>query len=216
MKFLFYLLCVVNYYVGVFHPSMGLTVFALSVLICLAAALLIAPFQKNLEQIKQWSLSSCFGLIYCGVFPSFVGKFLLLEQGLVIFLFVLLAVFSGDIAAYIVGSTLGKTKPMPHISPNKTLEGAIGGLVASVFVSGLMGLYFFKQMPVWQVLFIGFCLGLSAQVGDFFESLLKRINNVKDSGQFMPGHGGLLDRVDGVLFASPVMYFFILIFDGLG
>jgi phosphatidate cytidylyltransferase len=94
---------------------------------------------------------------------------------------------------------------MPQISPKKTIEGSIGGLFGSCLAAGLFHLKL-PHIPLPALICLGFAVGLVGQMGDLFESMLKRVANQKDSGSLMPGHGGVLDRLDGVLFAAPVMF----------
>ena len=119
-------------------------------------------------------------------------------------LFVLLIVWAGDIGAYVVGRCIGGPRLAPHISPGKTWSGAVGGLIAAV-VTGLLAAHFLAT-PVtpWQPALIAIVLSIVAQAGDLLESFVKRLLAVKDSGNLIPGHGGLFDRLDGVLAAAPV------------
>jgi phosphatidate cytidylyltransferase len=117
----------------------------------------------------------------------------------------LAVVFAGDIGAYIFGSIFGKTKIAPLLSPKKSLQGGIGGLLFSAMAAVGFS-YFLPNTPVFVLFFCGLLGGLLGQVGDFFESLVKRVAGVKDSGSIMPGHGGVLDRLDGVLLAAPLFY----------
>jgi phosphatidate cytidylyltransferase len=121
--------------------------------------------------------------------------------------FVLLVNWAGDTAAYCVGRTLGRRKLAPIVSPNKTWEGAI----ASALVGALLGALFLRQFvptgPVWWfALALALATNVVGQIGDLAESALKRGAGVKDSGSVLPGHGGMLDRVDGILFSLPVVY----------
>jgi phosphatidate cytidylyltransferase len=123
----------------------------------------------------------------------------------VIFLF--LVVWASDIGAYMAGRWLGGPKLAPSVSPNKTWSGAIGGL-ASAMAVGALAAYVFdavgaRAVPVSRVLLVAGLLGVLSQAGDFFESWIKRHFHVKDSSSLIPGHGGLLDRLDGVLAAAP-------------
>lgn len=93
---------------------------------------------------------------------------------------------------------------MPKISPKKSIEGSIGGLAGSM-VAAIVTLSFVPKVPLWSVVILGLLVGVVAQLGDLYESMLKRVADVKDSGKLMPGHGGILDRLDGVLFASPIL-----------
>lgn len=130
-------------------------------------------------------------------------------RGALMSLFVM--VFMGDTGAYFAGKSMGRHKLYPLVSPKKTVEGGIGGLVASIVGGGLMSWLLVPQVPLLHGLLLGGACGFFGQVGDFAESLFKRATGTKDSGQLLPGHGGLLDRVDGVLFAAPVLLtYFVL------
>ena len=119
-------------------------------------------------------------------------------------LFVLLIVWSGDIGAYLVGRWLGGPRLAPRISPGKTWSGAMGGLLAAVVVGLVIAHLFAVGGNVWRAALIAAILGIVAQSGDLLESYVKRRLEVKDSGHLIPGHGGLFDRLDGVLAAAPV------------
>lgn len=114
-------------------------------------------------------------------------------------------VWSGDTGAYFVGRAIGRHKLYPKVSPKKTIEGALGGLVASVAAAVIVAWGWIPELDLVHAGLIGLLGGFSAQVGDLVESLLKRSAGVKDSGTLLPGHGGMLDRVDGVIFAFPVV-----------
>ena len=120
-------------------------------------------------------------------------------------LYVLLAVAATDIGAYFAGRRIGGPKLAPVISPNKTWAGLAGGTLAAALVSGIGMAYTPYPASIWGCLAVGALLGLVSQLGDLFESWLKRRAGVKDSGTLIPGHGGLLDRIDGYMFAIPVM-----------
>jgi phosphatidate cytidylyltransferase len=122
--------------------------------------------------------------------------------------FLVCTVFSGDIGAYYIGTYFGRHKLCPVVSPNKTIEGSVGGLALTLGVGALFK-YFFMPLVPWGLSILFFLsIGIAGQVGDLFESALKRAGNIKDSGVLLPGHGGLLDRIDALLFAAPVTYFF--------
>ncbi len=118
----------------------------------------------------------------------------------------LLIVWAGDSAAYFGGKRWGRVKLYPEISPKKTREGALVGLVAGVVVSLAYKVFIFRAIPWIGALFIPLIVGSVAQVGDLCESFIKRAFDKKDSGSLLPGHGGFLDRFDGVVFSAPVMY----------
>jgi phosphatidate cytidylyltransferase len=126
--------------------------------------------------------------------------------------FVVCVIFAGDTAAYYSGTYWGKHKLCPSVSPGKTIEGACGGLAANMGVGLFFKSFFFSPLPIEATLFFCLVIGVSGQVGDLFESVLKRSAGVKDSGGLLPGHGGILDRIDAMLFALPVAYFLIVFF----
>ncbi len=118
--------------------------------------------------------------------------------------------WASDTLAYFVGSTLGRHKLCPAISPGKTYEGAAGGLIGSTLGVTAMGMLF--GLPVMHTLILGLLVGIVAPLGDLTESALKRFAGVKDSGSLLPGHGGVLDRFDAVMFATPVVYYYVKVF----
>ncbi len=113
-----------------------------------------------------------------------------------------------DTGAYYTGRTIGRHKLAPRVSPGKTIEGAIGGFVLAVVTGYLSRLAFFPELPATHALALGAIMGAVGQIGDLAESMLKRGSNVKDSGNLLPGHGGMLDRVDSILFCAPVLYYY--------
>lgn len=149
------------------------------------------------------------GIIYIPLLLSFL---ILIRQGSsgMIWIFILLAIiFGGDTGAYYVGSYFGRRKLNPAISPGKTIEGAIGGLAANVIVGGLAKFLFLPGLPWAASILFFIAVGIAGQAGDLFESELKRSSGIKDSSGILPGHGGILDRIDALLFAAPVAYIFI-------
>jgi phosphatidate cytidylyltransferase len=122
---------------------------------------------------------------------------------------VLLMIFAVDTGAYLIGRSVGRRPMAPSISPNKTWEGAAGGLACAVAAAIILGLTFDLGAPPWQLLVIGVTVGVVAQCGDLFESKLKRLSQVKDSGSIIPGHGGILDRLDSVVVSIPVVYYLL-------
>ena len=117
-----------------------------------------------------------------------------------------------DTGAYYTGRTIGRHKLAPLVSPGKTIEGAIGGFVMGVVTGILSKLVFFPEIPAAHALALGALIGSIGQIGDLAESMLKRGSNVKDSGNLLPGHGGMLDRVDSILFCAPLLYYYSRLF----
>lgn len=114
-----------------------------------------------------------------------------------------LAAFISDTGAYYIGTYLGRARIWPRVSPKKSWAGSIGGLVLCIAMCVGLGLWWGVR-PWWQFAMLGVLLNAASQLGDFFESALKRTLGVKDSGTLLPGHGGLLDRIDSLLFVVPV------------
>ncbi|MEO3704402.1 phosphatidate cytidylyltransferase [Trichormus azollae] len=131
-----------------------------------------------------------------------------LSQGLTYTILTFLCIWAADIGAYIIGKFFGKTR-LSDISPKKTVEGAVFGITASVIVA-LAGAYFL-DLPNYLVtgLALGLLIGIASLLGDLTESMLKRDAGVKDSGQLIPGHGGILDRTDSYIFTAPLVYYFV-------
>ncbi|PIP35786.1 MAG: phosphatidate cytidylyltransferase [Desulfobacterales bacterium CG07_land_8_20_14_0_80_52_14] len=149
-----------------------------------------------------------FTVLYVPVLLAFLVLIRNGDKGAVWIYLMLAVVFAGDIGAFYVGTYFGKHKLCPSISPKKTIEGGVGGLASNLVVGLLMKIIFLPELPLGLSVVFFITLGIAAQMGDLFESMLKRAAKVKDSGGIFPGHGGLLDRIDALLFAAPVGYLF--------
>jgi phosphatidate cytidylyltransferase len=125
-------------------------------------------------------------------------------------LVLMLIVMTNDSAAYYTGCAFGKHRLYPLVSPKKSIEGALGGLVGSICGTLLAKFTFFPQLSLADALITAVVIGIFGQTGDLFESLLKRSFGVKDSGSIIPGHGGVLDRMDSIIFAAPAMYYYVI------
>jgi phosphatidate cytidylyltransferase len=117
-----------------------------------------------------------------------------------------------DTGAYYTGRSIGRHKLAPRVSPGKTIEGSIGGLITAIIAGPVCKLTFFPEIPMLDAAALGGVIGIVGQVGDLAESLLKRGAGVKDSGRLLPGHGGMLDRVDSLLFCAPLLYYYAVLF----
>jgi phosphatidate cytidylyltransferase len=148
------------------------------------------------------------GLIYIPVLMSYFILIRGLEAGVLWIFFILLLAFSGDVAAFYAGKYLGKTKLMPAISPNKTVAGVIGLVLGSMGACLLFRCYFFPDLSIFHILGMAFLGSIIGQLGDLFESEIKRGAGIKDSGSLLPGHGGILDRIDCLLFIAPFIYYY--------
>jgi len=125
--------------------------------------------------------------------------------------YALIVIWSTDTGAYFVGKSLGRRKLWPEISPNKTVEGSIGGIIVALVISLVFFLIVSIKISLVAIIVFTILLSIFGQIGDLVESALKRHFGVKDSGQLLPGHGGILDRFDSLLFVLPILYFLLLI-----
>ena len=148
-----------------------------------------------------------------GVWAALVLLHQQTEHGAMATVALLVMVWAADCFAYFTGKALGRNKLAPALSPNKTVEGVIGGLLGVCLVAGLFGLFVLdfssKHLAMWMV--AGLSTAVFSVVGDLYESRLKRLAGVKDSGHLLPGHGGILDRIDGLIAAAPVFVTLVLI-----
>ena len=165
-------------------------------------------FKTHLEELAL----SVFGLIYLSFIPFFLPRIHQAAHGIEWTLVFLLVVFAGDTGAYFAGKKFGKTRLYAVISPKKTREGALGGLTAGYVMALFSKAVFFREMHWGAIVFTTLVVGGIAQVGDLCESMVKRAYDKKDSGSILPGHGGFLDRFDGVVFSLPVMYACVRLF----
>ena len=151
------------------------------------------------------------GIAYLALPLSFLTLLAEFEQGRFWLLFLLVVIWSNDTFAYFIGRKFGRHKLAPVISPKKTVEGAIGGILGGAAV-GLVFVHFIAlaSAPV-ETVAITIVIGLVAMAGDLAESLIKRAANVKDSGTIIPGHGGVLDRIDSLIFTVPLLYYYLVL-----
>lgn len=164
----------------------------------------------NIEHRKlEDAMATITGIVYVIFFSFHVTLAEQTEYGILIWLIVITA-FGTDIMAYFTGYTLGKHKLCPKISPKKTIEGSVGGILGSVVLSGLFG-YFFAPDVLMHCMVIGVLGGVVSQFGDLTASIFKRKMGIKDYGNLIPGHGGILDRFDSVLFTGPMVYYYIVL-----
>ncbi len=150
------------------------------------------------------------GFFYCSLLPYFMVRILYAENGIAWFSILAMVVFAGDTFAYFGGIWLGKNKLMPSLSPSKTVAGSVSGLIGSALAGLWVGSVWISTVPIFYLIIAAVFAAFLAQNGDLFESLIKRVGNVKDSGRIMPGHGGVLDRLDGLYFAAPAIFAAVL------
>jgi phosphatidate cytidylyltransferase len=186
-------------------------------------------FRRNMRGALPAAAGATFGVLYLAVTMALLIPLRGDSVQNVLIFFILLSVWSGDVAAYYVGRAIGRHKLAPIVSPNKTWEGAVASVMASIaaswvifhFQAPLRGLFELQRdrfytplsgateyVSLLHILAIGILTNIAAQFGDLFESALKRGAGVKDSGTLLPGHGGILDRIDALLFAIPVVWYY--------
>jgi phosphatidate cytidylyltransferase len=173
------------------------------------AAFLVVPGRR--QGLGRWAMGVA-GALYIGMpFNYYLLLYTSKPNGLAWTLFTILAVVANDAAALLVGSRIGRHPFFATISPHKTVEGAIAGVVASV-IAMLVGVSVILGLSPLHAILIGLLVGVSALVGDLVESQMKRIAEVKDSSHLIPGHGGVLDRLDSILFPPILVYFYVTMF----
>jgi len=165
-------------------------------------AVLVLLGRTPLPQVVPALGALAFGLPYFAVGLFAAARLQQIDPWLLLLGFA--PAFLGDAAAYYVGSALGRHKMAPTVSPNKSWEGAAAGFVTAVATAAVWGRLRLGEVS-WQLLLLGAACGVAAQLGDLVESMLKRSSGIKDSGRLLPGHGGMWDRIDAVLFALPVL-----------
>jgi phosphatidate cytidylyltransferase len=183
------------------------------------ALLALSLRRKNLQGALAGASAALLGLVYV---PVTLGLMLVLYRlstpwglGHRWIFFLLLVVWCGDTGAYYVGRAFGRRALSPRVSPKKTIEGSLGGFLGNTFAAFLAKYLFLPSAPIAHLVLLAIVLGAVSQIGDLSESAIKRGAGVKDSSNLLPGHGGMLDRIDGVLFAAPLMFGYLrFIVDG--
>ena len=184
-------------------------------------------FRAPLIQVLPDTAQGLFGLIYIAYPLTLIPLLWKQEDGPALVVFLMVCVWAGDIAALYIGRAFGKHKLAPRLSPGKTWEGSFASIIGSMLAAGLVifiadtlaargNTLLHIAEPLWQSLLLAAILNVAAQLGDLLESAIKRGAGVKDSGTMLPGHGGILDRIDALLLAAPVLWFVLLLKDYFG
>ncbi len=194
------------------------TVFALQPILTLYTLVLLSVAVVRHDSIKLTDVTrSLFMMIYAVLLPMHLTFIRLLEAGEALIFLPFLGAWMPDTFAYFAGSLFGRHKLIPSVSPKKTVEGSIGAVVGAVLMFLLYGYilsvgFDYQVNYLWLTLLALIC-GVVAQVGDLAASVIKRECDIKDFGNIIPGHGGVLDRTDSLLFVAPVIYYFLLLFE---
>lgn len=169
-------------------------------------------FSKNRFDIKQAALL-LFGCIYVGIGFTSIADMRNTGDGHGLFwtFLLLCSIWASDAGAYFVGKAIGKNKLWPAISPNKTVEGALGGVIIAIVVAVLFSLFSDGLISAGRAVLVGACAAVVGQIGDLVQSAYKRVYGIKDSGNLLPGHGGILDRCDSWIVVFPFVQFLMLL-----
>ncbi|NOX35726.1 MAG: phosphatidate cytidylyltransferase [Deltaproteobacteria bacterium] len=170
----------------------------------------LARFSEN-PGIFDIIAKQVLGIIYIPVSLSLLVFIKELDGGTLWIVWLFIVIFANDTGAFYFGTFFGKRPLSPNISPNKTIEGSLGGIAASMVAAFIFCQIFFNDLSLSFLIIPGaFMLAIAGQIGDLFESAMKRVSSIKDSGRILPGHGGILDRIDGLLLAIPVLYVYLV------
>lgn len=180
----------------------------LFVIIGLFLFFLIELTKKETHQPILSISATVFGIIYISWCLSFLIRIRQLPEGIILTGFLIVVTKSSDIGAYFWGKSFGRTPLIERISPKKSLEGAVGGFFTSLVIGVIFSL-FIESINFWEKFFLIIILAVISQLGDLFESLIKRDCQVKDSGKVLPGMGGVLDVIDSVIFTAPTFYLYL-------
>ena len=180
--------------------------FVLTLMVLMACYVIAYP-KYNSEQMTMLF----FGLIYVTVMLSFVFKVRFVANGILYVWLIFIGAWGSDTCAYCVGKLCGKHKLPSKLSPNKTIEGCVGGIVGAALIGFLFALAFFTKNTEywWKFAAIGGVSSIISQIGDLTASAIKRNHDIKDYGKLIPGHGGILDRFDSIIFIAPVVYYLV-------
>ena len=193
--------------IGFLLNSLGYEIISLNFIMFFVTISLIIAFVLN-EKIKLTDISITFFSIF---YIPFLFQHIIYLDGSIYIWFIFITAWGTDTFAYLAGNLFGKTKLCPELSPNKTVEGSIGGILGSVLITILFSKYF-NFYPLWKLILLSALAAIIAQFGDLAASKIKRIMGIKDYGFILPGHGGILDRFDSILFTAPFVYYFVSLF----
>jgi len=180
------------------------------VLMLAILSILFMATSEDLSSTVSKMGMTLFGILFVGFLLAYVSIIRSMVNGRLWVLFLIVTVWAGDISALLIGSLFGRHKLYPKISPKKTFEGLFGSIIGSIIMALAFSLLFFPNTEKRFCIFLAVGLGILGQLGDFTESMLKRSAQVKDSGGLIPGHGGMLDRLDSFLFSAPFLHYSLI------
>jgi phosphatidate cytidylyltransferase len=193
--------------------SLALTAVAAGVFILVVFLFCLLIFSDGKYTVSDIAVT-ILGILYVVFLFSFVTMTRKMGNGYLYIWLIFIGAWVTDTFAYFTGVSIGKTKILPKVSPKKSLEGSIGGVIGCIAAMLLFGIYFkdVLNVPVYHFALLGLICGIVSQIGDWAASAVKRAVDIKDYGNIMPGHGGVLDRLDSILLVAPCVYFYISLF----
>lgn len=213
VEWLGYLSCILIAFIHIIPRQNWILVIGMIIpilLLILFLKVILSNMKTNIVDIAV----TFFGIAYIPLFLMFIPILIGVANGKILIWYLFIAAWGTDIFAYIVGRTLGKHK-FSEISPNKTIEGCLGGIVGSTLMAVaytfIINTCFSMNISYFMIIIIGIILSFISQVGDFSASAIKRYVGIKDFSNLIPGHGGMLDRIDSVIFISPFAYFLLVL-----
>jgi phosphatidate cytidylyltransferase len=210
IDFIGYVFCIAFYILQLAYPKVEIFSKLAAIMLILLFTYEIFTHRSSVNGIVH----TLFGFIYVSFLLAHIIFINNLENGAVLIWLPFLTAWFTDTAAYFTGITIGKHKLSPTISPKKTIEGAVGGIVGSILLTTIFGIIirnYNSSIAIHNFILIGLLCGIFSQLGDLAASYIKRHTKLKDFGNLIPGHGGILDRFDSILFTTPVVYYYFLL-----
>lgn len=192
--------------IGIFIANVSQEISATLIIYIITALLMMSLLLNKRLRIIDVS-ATLLGVLYIPFFLFYIYQL----DGTIYIWLVFLIAFGTDTFAYIAGNLVGKNKLCPNISPNKTKEGSLGGILGSLIIVLIFG-YFTDAGPVFKLIILSVLASIISQIGDLVASRIKRLAKIKDYGFIMPGHGGILDRFDSIIFCAPLIYYYVKYF----
>lgn len=208
IAFVGYISCIIYYLLLILSKEVFIFPVVIGSLLCI---MIVYVFSFPKYESNQVMLAF-FGLFYVAIMLSFIYRVRILEGGEYLVWMTFIGAWGSDTCAYLVGRKIGKRKLAPVLSPNKSIEGSIGGIVGAAFLGFLFATVFKNNIsgvtyPQLAFAIIGGCSSIISQIGDLAASAIKRNNDIKDYGRLIPGHGGILDRFDSIIFTAPIVFY---------
>lgn len=189
-------------------PTIVLTV------VVLALLLLFMFVPEQIKNLLPRPMAVLFGICYIGLCLGHLLLIRKLESGDLFIFFVIVVTWAADIGGYYIGASMGRRPIAPRLSPKKTVEGFAAGVFLSIILAVICHYWFLPFLPIYHCIIIGILLACVGLLGDLAESAFKRNAGIKDSGSLIPGHGGVLDRIDSLLLTAPAFYYYVFLLNG--